>query len=857
LKSWNLCFFALLAIIIFVQFDQEVIPQASAEEIFLNLHFAPSIVESREGVHSIGFVNIVNRDGEPVLANKNIEITLVSENPAVATVEPNVVIPQGRHYANFDVILGSTEGNVEISAAFEDQMVSQNLMVGAAQSSFPDDLLLEIRTPITEMYGNTEAPLSVFLKSSSGNIVPVAEDLVITLDYEESMIRPAVDEIILKKGDYYGITTITSLDKLGNSFIRAVATDLDLSSVIDVKILAVQDSKLQVYIFPDRVTEYNDRRIEIFVGVQDENGVPTVATKDIPLKISADNESLAERIKVALGGKQVMIKRGEHGFHVQANLIFQNIPENHTISVSSENYQGVSKLFDVVKPMGATDAKANNKTVKVFVPSELPTGSKAIVVYQTGAVEDDDDDVDTVTDSDDETGVINPRVIDDLEDGDVFPVQSGLKFTGTGSEANMKITSSDNSILEIVSVGRLGDTEAIATASGYGVATIQTGQKTGEVTITVSMDGWGVGSAKTTVVNIVEATQTVIFSPADNTILLDEEGKFELLFLALDVTNRPTSSEKVIKYLVKPVNELVEIQLQKNFVTKQFSAGPIISNLTSINAVQVGIDSNPDLEITTEFKITPTSTVKVILPFERMMGTNQIDPIGIVQMVDYYGNPIQTTKNNSVTLSSSNEGVLTVPKTVTIPAGSSFVNFPITTTPDTSGTITISSSAKNMQGSSTQLFVETLAKQLKLFVLNPADDINPGQDNTVQIFVDDERAKPVSNVIITLTTSDDASATPDRMTTNSNGEVSFIFKAETGPTASFTIKASKVGFESAEKTVKLDVSGSEAVIEKEADDSTPIIIYAVVGVAVLTAAAMVYFIFLKPRKKSLEDEEEI
>ena len=121
--------------------------------------------------------------------------------------------------------------------------------------------------------------------------------------------------------------------------------------------------------------------------------------------------------------------------------------------------------------------------------------------------------------------------------------------------------------------------------------------------------------------------------------------------------------------------------------------------------------------------------------------------------------------------------------------------------------------------------------------------------------MDDESAKPVSNVIITLTTSDGASVIPDRMTTSSNGDVSFIFKAESGPTASFTIKASKVGFESAEKTVKLNVSGSETVIEKEAEDTTPIIIYAVVGVAVLTAAAVAYFIFIKPRKRSVEEEE--
>ncbi len=846
-----------LAIFVFAQFDQDIIPQASAEEIFVALHFAPSVVETREGTHSIGFVNIVNSNGEPVLAEEDIEITLVSKNPSVATVVPKVVIPEGRHYANFDVTLGNTSGNAEISAVFEDQTVSQNLIVGDTHTTFPDDLRLEITTPATEMHVNTEMPLSVFLKSSSGNIVPAAEDLVITFDYEQSLIKPAEDKIIIKKGDYYGITTITSLEELGNSFIRATAAGINLSSVTNIKISSVQDSRLQLHIFPDRVTEFNDRGIEIFAGVEDADGLSTVATKDITIKISADDESLSERIKSALENKQPIIKKGQYGFHLQPNMIFSNLPENYTISVSSDNYQGVSKLFDIVKPMEPTDAKAKNKAVKVFVPPVLPIGAKAIAVYQTGAIEEDDDDPETEID-DEIDEEINIREIDDLKDGEIFPVQSGMKFTSKGSAANMKITSSDNSILEIVNAGGIGGTEGLSIQNGYGVAIIKTGQKTGDVTISVTLDGWGLGTAKTSVVNPIEPTQTVIFSPvASNKILLDEEGKFELLFLPLDVAKRPTSSENAIKYLIKPINELIEIQPQKNFVRTQFFAGSVLtSNFTTLNAVQVGIDSNIKLETTTNFEITPTSTVKVILPFERIVGANQINPIGTVQLTDFYGNPIQTTKNLSVVLSSSNEQVLTVPKTVTIPTGSSYVNFPITTTPDTADIITIYSNAKNMQGSTTQLSVESLSKQLKLFAQYPETQIDPGQDINVKVFVDDEKARPVKDALIILTTSDGAQAIPDRLTTSNNGEASFIFKTKSGPTAAFTIKASKVGYEDAKKTLELQVrSSSEEVFDKDILEFPPTVIYVAVGLAAVTAGAVVYFIIIKPRQKPIEEEE--
>lgn len=843
-----------IAIFAFFQFGQNSIPQVSAEGIFITLHFTPSVVDAKEGSYSIGFVNIANAKGDPILAKGDVEITLVSKNPSIATVVPKVVIPEGQHYANFDVTLGNTTGDVEISATFEDQIVSQNLIVGSTPSKFPDSLQLEILTPTTNMHVNTEMPLSVLLKSSDGTIIPAAEDIVVTLDYEESLIKTAEDKIIIKKGNHYGITTLTSLEDAGNSFVRATVADLNLSAVTDIKISSTTPSKLQLYIFPSRVTEFNDNTIEIFVGLEDINGFPTVATKDVTIGISADNDSLSDRINAVLKNKKPIIKKGEFGFHVQPVMVFTNLPENYTISVSSDNYQSVSKLFDVVEPMKPTDGKAKNKAVNVFVPSTLPTGAKAIVVYQTGAVEDDDD-----PETEKEDQGINVRVIDDLKEGEIFPVQTGRNYYSTGSDANLKITSSDDSILSIVDAGFIRDTKSLPLAKNHGIAIITTGKKTGDVTVSVSLDGWGSGKAKTSIVNPLEPTQTIIFSPVgSDKIILDENGGFELFVLPLDSAKRPTSLETGINYLIKPINELTKIQPRKNFVHEQFFAEPgMTANSTNLNVVQVGVDSDPQLEATINFEITRVSTAKIILPFERLISPNKINPIGTVQLIDYYGNPIQATKKLSVSLSSSNEQVLTVPKTVTIPAGSSFAKFPISVTSGATGTITISSNTKIMQGSSTQLFVETTSKQLKLFVQYPETPIDPNQEATITVFVDDEKAKAVKDALITLLTSDGAQAIPDRLSTSDSGQARFIFKAQSGPTASLTIKAAKVGYADTEKTLDLQIRSSEQIFGEEASKVPPMIIYVAVGIAVATAGAVAYFIFIKPKQQPLEEVEGI
>ena len=847
---------SVLAILIFSQMAQIGIPETSAEEIFLDLLLAPPTIEAGERTLSIGYVNIVDGDGVPVLAGDDIKISLVSSDPTIATVPPKIVIPKGQHYANFDVNVGNIDGTAEISAILEDQIVVQNLIIGSIKPTYPDDLELAILIPSTEMHVNTEMPLSVILKSSDGSIITAIEDTVVSLDYEEFLIEPTNKKIILKKGSQYGITSVMSLEEMGNAFVRAKIEDLNLNSVSNIKISSTRPSALQLHVFPDRVTEFTDKTIDIFVGLEDTNGLSTVAAEDINIDVSADDQQLSDRIKDIIDFKYATIKKGEYGIHLQPNLIFPDAPENYTIAVSSDNYQSVSKLFDVVEPLAGTDAKVKNKAVKVFVPPMLPTGAKTIVVYQIGAIESDDDDPEVA--SADEKKGINVRVIDDLKEGEIFPVQIGKRYTATGEHANLEITSSDNSILSIVDPGSIVSLEVVSGRSAYGVAVVSTSQKTGDVTISVSLDAWGSGKATTTVVNPLEPTQTKIFSPgASNKIVLDNEGWFELFFLPLDSSGRPATSENKVKYLIEPINELAEIQPKKNFVRTQLFAGGISGNSTDINIITVGIDANPKLETTTTFELAPTSAIKVILPFERLIGVSRTNPIGAVQLTDLFGNPVQASKDLSVKLSSSDEKVVTIPKSVTIPAGSSFVNFPVTAILDKTGSVTISADARNAKGSPAQLFVESPSKSLKIFVEYPDAPIGINQGVTMKVFVDDEKARPVEGVLVKLITSDAAQASPNRITTSNSGEASFIFKTLSGPTTSLTIEASKVGYADGEKTIKLQVGGDGAVSLGQAESGAPSwVIYVVIVIAVVTAVIVVRFVFLKPKKEVVEGEEE-
>ncbi len=195
----------------------------------LVIKLAPSIIESGENTHQIGYVEFVNKYGSLIKVTKDTTINLESEDQSIATVSDKITIPANSQFATFDVKTAANSGVVRIFASFGDEHVSDTLIVGRTQEEIKNDLKLVVNLPTGEMNVNSEMPFSLYLQNSNGDITQAPFDITISLDYEKSLIGIEASDLTIKKGNSYIWGTIKSKDKVGNAFIRATSDKIGLT----------------------------------------------------------------------------------------------------------------------------------------------------------------------------------------------------------------------------------------------------------------------------------------------------------------------------------------------------------------------------------------------------------------------------------------------------------------------------------------------------------------------------------------------------------------------------------------------------------------------------------------------------
>jgi len=266
----------------------------------LHLSLTPSHVLDDSQSHSIGYIYILNKNGVSITSDFDVDIMLTSDNPTVATVPEKITFPADAYYAKFDVTTAGV-GQTTITATLGDQLGFADIRVGTDKSTLPDNLSLVINLPTDNMHVNSVMPFSVFLKTADelderdrvvteGAVIRAPYDIEIILDYEKSLAIPNDDRLTIKSGDYYAWGTITTKEKVGNTFLRAIQADTQLDTAKSIEISSTLPAALSMNIYPYLIPAEIRRTIDIFVTVVDSEGEPTVAGEDIPLKFFSNNQ---------------------------------------------------------------------------------------------------------------------------------------------------------------------------------------------------------------------------------------------------------------------------------------------------------------------------------------------------------------------------------------------------------------------------------------------------------------------------------------------------------------------------------------------------------------------------------------
>jgi hypothetical protein len=862
----------------------------------IKLAISPSHLESGVAEHQVGYLYVLSKHGVPITSSYDVPISLNSDDSSIASVPEKIILRANEEFASFSVITGEKSGTTTITASLNGKNTFQKIEIGTDETYLPDDLILELNLPTTKMHVNSEMPFSVYIKTFDGVSVRAPYDIEILLESEELLASPNSEILTIKEGDYYAWGILYAHEKIGNTFLRAIHEESGLDIAKSIKISSTLPTALKLSVFPKLIPAEIDRTLDIFVTVVDSEGNPTKTPDDIPLVFfSSEQYPIGEVFDKIAESEKPMIKKGEFGYLLQQKFSIQSLLGNNiligataegygtatdtfrTVGTSIEGVNNIKRTMNNVFDFGY-DVKDYDHTVAVYGLENIPSNATAFFTYQLSIIEDDEDDDGIRPDGslvtihpecaelgDDEGGnddeithntELDPEDIilysvDCLLEDELYPIQSKENQYSDGFIQKINVISSDNVLAQIVDEGK------ILSSYSFGTTQVSTGQKTGPVTISASINGVGTGSFTANVVNTLEQKEVRLFSPTgEDSLIFDRDGFFDVFLIALDGSERPKVMTKTEKYLVTPTNGLVEINQHSTFTFAQLRSDSFSvseeETIVTLIVEPIGENADSDLEGSKTFITQPSTKMQVILPLSTI-NANHPDNVGIIQLVDLQGNPVIPKFNVKSKIVSSKETVVQIIDDAIIPMGTSYATFPIKTT-GSIGDAIISASAKGVNGTSIVINAASSQAQLQIFTGGLSEEISVDKPIEFKLFVDDENAQSVSGVSIKIISGDDVLITPDVVRTSSDGSAILSLTAFEGPFISFDIIATAEGYAEGMDTFTVNVNAPEKIFDSIDLALPEWIIYIVIGGILMVG--VVVFMFLKKSKTDIDEEWE-
>lgn len=830
----------------------------------IKLSITPSHIDEGQFVHQIGYIFVLSKSGIPITSSRDVSISLTSSNPLLVSVPEKITLKANEEYAAFDVSTGTLTGTAIITATLNSKISSQKIQVGNDDTHLPDDLILELNLPTDEMHVNSKMPFSVYLRTSDNYVIRAPFDIDVNLEYEKSLATPNSDVLTIKKGQYYAWGTIETHEKVGNTFLRAIQNESNLDTAKSVKISSTLPSSLAINVFPKLINADVKKQIDIFVSVVDSDGNPTITPEDIKLNFfSNDQYSVGDKLDKTMKEVKTVIKKGQFGYYVRQNLDLSNLLANDIkVGVSAEGYGIATDTFSTVgKSINIDNDKLTEKDIQLFIPERMPSNATSIITYQIIGVETDDDDVDEngnplineTEDVDDENKII--LSIDDLNDGEFYPIQTNENYYADGYIKKLNVISGDGKLVTIKDIGK------IEVGNSFGTTTISAGQKSGPVLISASVQGVGSDSILTEVVNTLEQKEARVFSPTGKDIILfDREGNFDIFLIAIDSQDRPKVLKHDSKYLVTPTNGIIEIKKDTtfSFATLRSDSFTITEdeNLIDLKVVPIGEGADLSLETKKIFVTQPSSKMLVLLPMNKI-NANHENNFGILQIVDLQGNPIIPSYDIKSKIMSSKESLVQVIDDAIIRSGASYASFPIETT-GVIGKSVISASAKGVIGTELELSADSSLTKLKIFTSGLDEKIPIDKPIEIKLFIDDENAESVAGASIKINTDGNSLVVPDVIQTGPDGSAIVKLTATNGPSISLNLIATAEGYSEGKDTLTINVDSPDKTLNTVDLDLPEWIVYVIIAAILLIGILVV--LFLKKSKAPIEEdweEEEI
>jgi len=409
--------------------------------------------------------------------------------------------------------------------------------------------------------------------------------------------------------------------------------------------------------------------------------------------------------------------------------------------------------------------------------------------------------------------ILAPPQLPNDNSGHSYPVKVQLQdANGNPAESDentyVALTSSN------MTVGTVPSSMTIYAGRTYASTSFTTTYTPGWTNIVATAAGYASGSAVMTTIGATASKLAVILGPPQ--FPNDNSGhsypvKVQLQDVNGDPAKAPISAIVTLassNLTVGTVPSSLTISTGKTYASTSFTT-TYTPGWTNITATAAGYASGS--AVMTTIGVT-ASKLAVILGPPQFPNDNSGHSYPVkVQLQDEYGNPAKAPISTVVTLTSSNPTVGTVPSSVTISAGRTYVSTSFTTTYKSGSTMINVAAAGYTSGSASMETVGAIPSKLAVILAPPkVPHDNSYHNYAVKVQLQDEYGNPAKapiSTVVTLTSSNPTVGTvPGSITISAGKTYAYTHFKSTYSAGSTTITATAAGYTS-DSTVMTTATG--------------------------------------------------
>ncbi len=767
--------------------------QAAVQSNSLKVTPLVSVVPADGLSHAVLVVSLTGSQNKPAIASGPLQVFLSSSNPGVGQVPSSVTIPAVGNYAIVNLTTTTSPGSTTISASAQGENSGSVQVKTGLLSGFPTAIEAYAAPNQQAAQPESNGTVALELVDNYGNPAEATAPTAVTLSSSDTRILNVTGLLSIGSGQVLASATYTTGLLTGSATISISALGLK-STTVTVDVVGSTPTQLKV----ESVTPSPpDSTLEGTVWLEDQSGNPVVAPADISVSLTSSNFSL---VNIPPQFQNVTIYAGTtYAEFMYSTGDVQN-PESATITSAVTGLTSYGFTETVEPPSAPTSIHLD------FMPSVLLADNESyqsVYVYLTGTGG---------------TPAVAPATL------------------------SVDLTSSTPSVATVDSV------VDIYQGQSFGVGNTSTTYLVGSTQVTAVAFCNCLNPATGTLTSYgqapyaLEAATTQLNLPANGRSfddiavqVMSQQGKPAVAPSDI-VINFSSSSPSIVgvkgSAILEKGQDSVLIPIQTSTVPGTASVSIFAQDLTSPQPITV-----------TTTVPGASGTTLTFAPQPGIGLTN--DGIGAVQLVDSSGEPVTARADVGITLTASNLSVLASPLNLTVPAGSSYLTFPLVL--KSPGTATFTATSQGLLPSSAQVEVES-APFRSVIVAPSSASSGPKQGNPVTLtVVVSLQGEPVQGAEVSWSSSI-GSVSPQSEQTGSNGEAQASFVSQTTGKAVVYAQVTYEGGGSFTSSLSLTVSSSSALGFLSNDY---LILGLVAAIAVVVAADLYYLRRRRTPKKTI------